>query len=463
MDYIEKLLNNNLTFSEDEWLLKQKIKTIIAMLFVSMFVAILITSIRLFQQDIIVASIDAMGGLILIYLYYLLNKDKKYYDRVSIIFLFIPTIAAIVSLFMADHDIIRAIWFCAVLTLAYYLRDAKEGFRWLVGFLSVIAISYFLNDNPHIVEYILLSVNLILISIVLHFYDKIKEVEQQNLEMKNELLEAKVKKRTIQLEQLNQNLEEKVKDEVAKNIIKDKLMMQQSKMAMMGEMIGNIAHQFRQPLNAIKVSTSTIEFDMELGILDDDEKKKRLKDIDIYVNHLSNTIEDFRNFFKEDKNMTVINLAQSIEKDLFIIESTIVKDKIMIIKNFDFDIEVKVLKNELTQSILNILNNAKDALVQNIEENQRFIFLDILVENNKPTIIIKDNAGGIPDDIIPKIFDDKFTTKEKIDGTGIGLFMTKQMIENHIGGKIIVENEEFEYNSQHQKGAVFKIVLDKIN
>ena len=138
------------------------------------------------------------------------------------------------------------------------------------------------------------------------------------------------------------------------------------------------------------------------------------------------------------------------------------KNEIKIVKNFDETITVKLLQNELTQSILNILNNAKDALVECVPNTkERFIFIDIKYEDDIPSIIIKDNAGGISEDIMPKIFDDKFTTKEEKDGTGIGLFMTKNMIEDHMKGKIIVSNEEFEYDGKLFKGACFKLRLEQ--
>jgi signal transduction histidine kinase len=189
-----------------------------------------------------------------------------------------------------------------------------------------------------------------------------------------------------------------------------------------------------------------------------DELKTKLNNIENYVHHLSDTIEDFRNFFKEDKEKTTFNLSQSIEKDLFIIESTFLANTIEIIKEYDESIEVSQFRNELTQCILNILNNAKDALRES-EVPQKLVFIETKIENNKTKIIIKDNGGGIPESVLPHIFEDKFTTKDDSNGTGIGLFMTKQMIETHMDGKINAKNTKFIYNNEYYKGAEFTIIL----
>ncbi len=460
---MEKTTNFNIDSKKEGWLLKQKIDTLIWMLFIVIQLLTVFTVIRFIKGDINTAIADGFGVLIFIILHKLLKKDNKYYNSISLIFISALTLVITAGFFASDHDIIRATWFIAILTLAYYLRDAKGGLKWLIFFIAIIIVSYFLNENPNIVGYIVIISNLILISTILYFYDKIKQKEQSAILEQKNLLEQMVKDRTKELNKLNDNLEKEVKKEVHKNTIKDKMMIQQNKMAMMGEMIGNIAHQFRQPLSAISSTSSSISIDIELGIHEEKSMKNKLNNIIEYVNHLSHTINDFRNFFKEDKEKTIFNLSQSIEKDLFIIESTTINSQIEIIKDFDENIELNTFKNELTQAILNILNNSKDALVEFVEQSQkRLIFISIQDKEEKAVIIIIDNAGGIDEQIIDKIFDEKFTTKAHKDGTGIGLFMTKQMIEDHMNGDIFVSNKEFDYDGINYKGAQFKIVLDKI-
>ncbi|MEA3353937.1 MAG: ATP-binding protein [Campylobacterota bacterium] len=451
---------DDIIFEKNEKILELKINIVIVMLFLTSAVLILFSIIRVLNGDTIPALADLLGAFLCFALNIILKKNKKYYNIISITFISIVTLVVTIALFASGHELVRAMWYFAILTLAYYLRDRNEGTKWLVLFVSLLIISFILNQNSNIVEYITMIGSLLVVSLVLYFYDKIKISETEDLAEQKDILEKMVQERTQELKELNENLQLEVQKELANNTLKDKMMVQHSKMAMMGEMIANIAHQFRQPLSAINATAGGLKVEMEMGLIDEHETKSRLDNIEKYVDHLSSTIGDFRDFFKEDKEKTLINLSKTIDKNLFIIESTLLKNDIKTVKNYDETIKVKLLQNELAQSVLNILNNAKDALVDSVEKDEgRFVFIDISMDQNIPVISIKDNAGGIPEQIITKIFDDKFTTKGDKDGTGIGLYMTKSMIEDHIKGKVVVTNEEFEYQGVHQKGACFKIIL----
>jgi len=461
MSLFSKIININFTLSKAQWLVEQKIKATAIILLIVAGLLTLFSTIRFINQDIVAAFADGFGAFLFAVFLYFLKKDVKYYNIISILALGILSLVITIGLFTAQHDILRGVWFISFMPLISYLRDYKEGLIWMSLYIAIMIVSYFFNPNPNIVGYFLIIINIVVASSVLYFYDKLKNIETTHITNEKEILEEEVNKRTEELKKLNLLLEEKITSEINKNVIKDKMLIQQSKMAMMGEMIGNITHQFRQPLSAIGSTSSSMLVNMELGLeTTQEELKKKLTNISGFVDHLSGTITDFRNFFKEDKEVTSFNLSQSINKDLFIIESTLEANNIKIVKNFDFNIEVTTLKNELTQSILNILNNAKDAIIEYIPNNdEKLIIIDIKKENEKIEISIKDNAGGIPDDILSKVFDENFTTKEDNDGTGIGLYMTKRMIKNNIKGKIIVSNLEFTYNNNTYKGAQFRIIL----
>jgi signal transduction histidine kinase len=173
---------------------------------------------------------------------------------------------------------------------------------------------------------------------------------------------------------------------------------------------------------------------------------------------MSQTIDDFRNFFKENKQKEKINLKKCYEKTFKIANAKYQTYKITVVKNIE-DIEVETLENELIQVIINILNNAKDALLENCSKDDRFIFVDIYKNGNTPTIEIKDSAGGIPTDIIDKVFDPYFTTKGDNDGTGIGLYMSKQIVTKNLSGSLDVKNETFEYQGTTYTGANFTLKL----
>ncbi|HFU76315.1 MAG TPA: GHKL domain-containing protein [Arcobacter sp.] len=458
MSIFQKITHHTIDFSPQEWLFKHKIEALSFILFFSSFLLLIFTFIRYFTNDITTAFTDGIGAIVFFLMYLLVKKDKKYYDIVSNICAITITVVITIAVAVSNGDLERSIWFFSILVYVYFFRDSKEATYWLIALIAIISFIHVLSENSNMVTYFILVFNMILMSVILYFYEKIKAQEYSNLMNQNEYLEEKVALRTKELDEINKHLEERVKEEINKNILKDKMMVQQNKMAMIGEMIGNIAHQFRQPLSAINATTSVTKFELEMDSIQKDELKTKLNNIENYVHHLSDTIEDFRNFFKEDKEKTTFNLSQSIEKDLFIIESTFLANTIEIIKEYDESIEVSQFRNELTQCILNILNNAKDALRES-EVPQKLVFIETKIENNKTKIIIKDNGCGIPESVLPHIFEDKFTTKDDSNGTGIGLFMTKQMIETHMDGKINAKNTKFIYNNEYYKGAEFTIIL----
>ena len=243
---------------------------------------------------------------------------------------------------------------------------------------------------------------------------------------------------------------------------KDNLLAQQSKMAAMGEMLANIAHQWRQPLSAITTASSGLKVQNAIGVInknDLDTSLDFIKDTSLY---LSSTIEDFRDFFNpENKESEDINIQDLVTQTLNLILAQLKNKEIEIIKDID-NIQINILKNELIQILMNILNNARDALSERLN-TRRLIFIKIKEKNRCLVISIKDNAGGIPKNIIDRIFEPYFTTKHKSQGTGIGLYMADEIVKKHMNGKIKVKNQEFEFENKKYKGAEFKLIIPMDN
>ncbi|WP_192941178.1 sensor histidine kinase [Arcobacter suis] len=221
-------------------------------------------------------------------------------------------------------------------------------------------------------------------------------------------------------------------------------------------MIANIAHQWRQPLSIISTSATGIKIQKEMGILDDDSEIKSLDCINENAQYLSNTIEDFRDFFKKSKIKNLVNLNTLLEKTLKLIITRLKNKKITIINNCT-DIEFETYEREMIQVFMNIINNSIDAFEN--KDYEKFIFFETKKFENKIVINIKDNAGGIDENILDKIFEPYFTTKESKQGTGIGLYMCNEIVVKHFNGEISVENESFEYLNQKYKGSQFTIEL----
>jgi len=241
---------------------------------------------------------------------------------------------------------------------------------------------------------------------------------------------------------------------------KEKQLYAQSRLAQMGEMISMIAHQWRQPLGAISASAIGIKTKIQMKKFDLTSESGRVKQeqyliqkldkMGTYVEHLSETIEDFRNFFKPNKEKTTVNLEEVINKALNIIHPGLLDHHIKIEKNIHFHETIETYNNEILQALLNILKNAIDHFATEKIESP-LIMIKGYEEKGNFIIELTDNGGGIPEKILDKIFDPYFSTKDDKNGTGLGLYMTKTMIEDHCKGKIEVKNLN--------GGAQFKITL----
>lgn len=273
-------------------------------------------------------------------------------------------------------------------------------------------------------------------------------ISKEALKRSHNELEQRVEERTYalaeksyELEELNRNLDIRVREESEKSRKNEQLLIQQSRQAAMGEMIGNIAHQWRQPLNALGLVLQNIQFSYMMGDLDEEFIEKSVKKGKMLTTSMSKTIDDFRDFFKPNKLKEHFSLAESIEKTVELIEASYKNSNIEIRTNLEENVEINGYPSEFSQVILNILSNAKDALIEHKDED-RVVTIEAFSEDATAIITIEDNAGGIPEEIITKIFDPYFTTKEEGKGTGIGLYMTKTIVENNMGGKLIVSNED---------------------
>jgi len=239
---------------------------------------------------------------------------------------------------------------------------------------------------------------------------------------------------------------------------KDYILSQQSKMAAMGEMLVNIAHQWRQPLSLISTISTGIKIKKEVDDLSDEEFFNSMDTINNSTQYLSNTIEDFRNFFNKNKEKKKFKVESIINKTLKLVSAQFVNHSIKVVKDID-NVEIVALENEFLQVLINILNNARDALIS-MDKKDKYIFINVYKKNEKSVCIsIKDNANGINENIIDKIFEPYFTTKYKAQGTGIGLYMSEEIITKHMYGKIEVNNTSYKYKDKEEIGAQFIITL----
>jgi signal transduction histidine kinase len=244
-------------------------------------------------------------------------------------------------------------------------------------------------------------------------------------------------------------LQSRITKEVAKNKEQTNIMLQQSRLAQMGQILNMIAHQWRQPLSNLLLINDMLVYKYEKKEISDADIKEFNEESTLQIKQMSGTIDDFRDFFHPRKVKVEFLLNDVIEHLLLIMYPVFKASEIKLMFKEDKDISIHGYSNELAQAILNILYNAKDALIEHKMTEERIIEIELIKNNNKVVISITDNAGGISEDVIHYIFDPYFSTKENNNGTGLGLYMSKMIIEKHMGGKLSIHN--------NSKGATFTI------
>lgn len=253
------------------------------------------------------------------------------------------------------------------------------------------------------------------------------------------------------------------RDQSQKRIRKNEnFISEQSKLASMGEMLGNIAHQWRQPLSVITTISTGLKLEEEEGLSDSNRIIKSLDEIVKQTKYLSRTIDDFRTFFRKSKERETLSVVGILDSSLNILEASFKNSSIEVIKTFEFDTKIDALENELTQAFINMLVNSKDAILLNDKnEEERYIFIDTKKVDDCLMIEIRDNGDGIDENVINRVFEPYFTTKHKSVGTGIGLSIAYQIITKRHDAFINVSNSEFKYKNKNYKGACFRIYFDK--
>jgi hypothetical protein len=269
---------------------------------------------------------------------------------------------------------------------------------------------------------------------------------------RNEMLEALahlISQTTSELEENNIKLLQEIKS----NKLKDKQLLQQSRLAQMGEMIAMIAHQWRQPLSAISSASLVLRMKAEIGDVPKDDIIRKTDAISEYAQHLSATIDDFRDFFKPTKEKREIDFCTLIKSALQIIGTSLSNHSIEVSQELNCKSSFVSYPNELKQVILNLIKNSEDIILEKEIENP-VISISTYRDKDNRILEIRDNAGGVPEEIIETIFDPYFSTKNNKNGTGLGLYMSKTIVEEHCNGVLSVHNDD--------KGAVFTISLQPL-
>ncbi len=287
-------------------------------------------------------------------------------------------------------------------------------------------------------------------------YDVTREVElrmkleqkERELELLNRSLEERVRKQTRQLQELNRSLEERVRQEIAKNEEKQRMLLWQSRFASLGQMMANIAHQWRQPLTELNLSLFSLK---EACVQNDREEIDLLyRQSRRIIRSMSQTLDSFMDFFNPNRSSITFPVEESLEDALALIRKALEKAAIEVRIEGETDLPISGIPNELTQVFVNLFQNARDAF-ENETEGIRWLRIHVSRDEENAVIVVEDSAGGIPAEALERIFEPYFTTKHSSQGTGLGLFMSRMIIQKSFRGSLEAVNS--------LKGALFVIKI----
>jgi signal transduction histidine kinase len=329
-----------------------------------------------------------------------------------------------------------------------------EKWNWVIGTdLYVDDIQKSISEKKRLLEeritkYIesVITISLIVMSVIAILSMIMSNEISDTFKKYQKNVRAKEKK----LEQLNKDLEYKVMIGIKEGQEKDRAMLHQSRLARLGTMLSMIAHQWRQPLTEVSGILMELETATKFKKVDDKLILECTKDSDRLLNYMSNTIDDFRNFFKPDKQKENFSVVDACEKSISIVHASLKDLDIELVKEFKDDTMVEGYSREFSQVLLNILLNCKDAYLERKIKNPRINLFIGKYEDNA-IMTIQDNAGEIDKDKIDMIFEPYYTTKSSLKGTGLGLYMSKMIIEKNMNGKLNVKN--------YEDGVIFEIIL----
>ncbi len=432
---LENIFTSGFRFAQEDFETKLKYKFFNSILLFNMLITFMAAFVRLAEDKIELFVANFVYFLFAFSMLLLIRKYKNFFQIAIKTTLVFSAIITLYSFSMQTHSMVGVSWMIVILTFSFFLTDKRFTYFTLIGFIVSITAIY--SFNPHFEEYTIVSLLFAFIPIgfgfiYLSFYEK-----------RNEELHLVLKNKNDMLFELTNNLQNLVEKEVAKNKKQEELLARQSQAAALGEMMDAIAHQWIQPLSVIsmEIQSLVLKQENEIPITKNDIRETH-KNVDLQMNHLIHTINEFRSFFRINQECIYANVNTIIEATLVLLHDTIARHSLQIEVVGDKTIEISCIPNEFKHIFINLINNSKDAFVENnIPPEKRKIIFELQKNELETTLLIQDTAGGVPENIIKKIFKSNFTTKGETKGTGIGLYLSKQIVEK-IKGTIEAKNKK---------------------
>ena len=414
-----------------------------------------------FKDDYIGMTVNTVAIFVLFSTVMVIHYKKTLFELVTSLLTVEFIILFNLWLMISHPQDLKHVWLMTFPALIFFYKGTVTWLTWVGLFIISLFISkslpfYDMAYTYHEIFYI--SFAIVIMTVAIYFYKAridqgniVIKRQKEQLELLTKELESKVDKKTQQLTELNLGLEQKVEQKAKELVAKDAMILAQSRQAAMGEMISMIAHQWRQPLSTITLQISNLKIKSMLGEQSVEQTNDALEHISNTIIYLSETIDDFQSFFKPNKKEEEKNICELVERGTNFALPRLKVANIKLHYNCQKKIPILTYPNEFAQVIINIINNAIDALLEK-RVTTPIIYIEIHEFQEYITITIEDNAGGIKEDIINRIFEPYFSTKGK-NGTGLGLYMSKIIIEKELQGTLEVQNSN--------QGACFSIKIPR--
>jgi signal transduction histidine kinase len=452
-------LNGGHRFKSDEILLQSKFRMLSAIIAVVIFFASLFGSMQFLGLNNIGdihGAVNLVYASILVVALILLRRTKEHYTLAMSILLVSSMITFTSALFFVSHDEFRIVWFYLLMFVAYITGGSKAGIWTTMTAIAIILTMHYLSDL-FISETALYSAlgGLIILSLLTYIYSRrILMYEMTLLHQTrtrsdfNEELEKKVQEQTVRQQELNFALEQTITQKVAEARAQQEMLIIQSRLAAMGEMLSMIAHQWRQPLATMTLMISNAKIEAMIKESDPSEMRT-LDEISDTLLQLASTIDDYQTYFDPQKNVECVSFTEVIQRLEYFVSARLDHHGIELMVHDSEKIALTTYANEVVQILINLVNNAIDVL-KALPDKKKQIIITAYNGSESVTIRVQDNGGGIPPDILPNIFKPYYSTKPR-KGTGLGLYMAQMIMENHLDGSISVENSD--------EGACFTLEL----
>jgi len=457
---LQNYFSSGWTFRPDEYLLKQRFYLLNVVVALGFLVVVQGSIYDALHERYLVLVADMFIFFVFLSGSLFLRKDKKYYDVVTDINALAALLFLNFVIVISKFEDMEFIWLFFFVVTFMFLKGPKVGAYWnLTLFVSLVLIKiqpfYPIDFTSLQIFYLIFALSLVS-AITYSFHKVIDENHEtifkqgQQLEAFNTVLEEKVREQTEELLSLNEGLSETVEKKVTEVHKQQEMLITQSRLAAMGEMLSMIAHQWRQPLSTTTLRISQLQIKSMLEEKGSDERDELLEEVSDTLVYLSDTIDDFQTYFKPDNKREVVNIASITERAKGFVRARTDIYKIDVVCQGDSEVSIQTFPNELIQVLINILNNAVDVVVSSNPVHKE-ISIEVVRSDTNVSITITDSGSGIDEKLLERVFEPYFSTKSE-NGTGLGLYMAKMIIHEHMGGEIFVQNSK-------EGGAQFSITL----